>query len=364
MPEQLVKFDDTLTERFYDPNLDPDRLTAFYETCMGNASKHTGPDKPFLLAPTDLATYPDQSIDCQYVPAQGWPIESILKLAGDFSPGIGDDIPVFAEENELTLRALYQALKEGYNVLETVPTHSLPHDIALPGVKITAALVEIFGTEADQPAKRAHIFGKPLHWYVRDGLNAPFIASAHAGVFSVIPNSRSGGKFDKDVRKAYNQRAVAQRDWFLSQGGARLILSPGGATNTPHSLLGKVVAECQAPISEGTGELMTDERNLILPEACYVDAQGKVQVRLGNLDHAETLEDCFAIGKWGARQYKEMSGRVTWQAKSPGQREAFRSAKAEDIIEAARHYRLGQLLTRHERDTTEENLTNEQPDSL
>lgn len=360
MPEQLVPFEYSLADRFSESvEGGVSQLDAFYATCADNASRHTGPGRQFLLTPTDLERYPDQSIDCQYVPSADAAIDEILQLAGVFSPGIGDEIPEFAEAHETSLIELQAALDAGYNVIEAVPTHSLAHDIALPAVKVTAALVHLFGKRVDRPDRRAHIFGKPLHWYARDGMNAPNIAAVHAGVFSVIPNSRSGGRFDKEVRQAYNKRAIAQRDLFLEQGGARLILSPGGATNTRKIRLGSVTAECQAPIKDGTADLMTSERNLVLAEACYVDPEGKVQIRLGELATLTSVEDCIALGKWAAHEYHDMSGIITWQALTAGQREAFAMTKVEDILDAARASRLGQLLARHEAGAT---ISNESPE--
>lgn len=308
-----------------------------YEACEAGAAKHTGPDSLFGGLTTDIARYPLQHIDCQFVPAEGKPIAEVIEFGNLLSPGLSEQTDEFIETNEAQLDEVRRALDAGYNVAIAIPTHAQVHDLAFPLGQVTMGLTEKYGEQYDRPDDRFEIFAKSLAWYDFIGQPVPELARMLGNTAFTLPHSRSGDHFDAELKDEFNRRSLKRLWSHLDEGGKIIALATAGATNTKQTFRGKVVAECQAPIHSGTARLLANERNLVLPVACYLDEGHRYHSRVGNLvdissdDPRASEEQCLQIGIWAAKQYQELSGVKTIQAPTRAQMEHFINADGEEI---------------------------------
>jgi hypothetical protein len=336
--EQMVEFRPSLASQF------PEATEAMYQACSDGAARHTAEGGLFEQLPTDIEAFPAQHVDCQIVPAQPIPILDMAGIGEVLSPGFKDLVEPFTEEQAAVVKMLFEAMKEGYNIAYAVPTHSQVHDIALPAGLLDLALFLRYGI--DDPTSRFHVYAKALAWYQAFGLPVPEVARQMANVTFTLPHSRSGDAFDDALQDEFNSRALKQMGSRLDLGGQIITLATGGATNYKQMLGNKIIAECQGAMYEGTVRFLTQSRLLVLPVACYLDEGNVLSVRLGTPDTLTDEAACLDMGIWAAKQYHEMSGIHTFQARTRDQLERFAGEKVHDILEAVRVKRFVAWLNR------------------
>lgn len=308
----------------------PDAVEAMYEACSDGALRHTGGSSPFEHLPTDLEAYPLQDVNVQLAPATPQPISAALGIGELLSTDFTERTTAFIAENKAAIAGVHEALDEGYNVAVAVPTHSQVHDIALPFGQIAVGLWQDFGL--DDASNRYLIFAKALNWYGYLGLPVPDVARTVGNVAFSLPHSKSGDHFDSALQNDFNKEALRQMHAGLAAGGKLIGFATGGSTNNKIvELFGHTIAESQGAIHPGTARLMTAENILVLPTACYIDRDTRLQTRLGPLAKLETDQDCLNVGIWAAEQYSEMSGLHTLQARTRAQHERFAKTKVQDL---------------------------------
>ncbi len=308
----------------------PVETLEMYEACFEGATKHTGEGSIFTQLPTDINAYPSQHVDCHLTEATPVPLEFVFRTIGDkLSANLLARTDEFIETNESTIDELHEALTEKYNVAFAIPTHSQVHDIALPTAQLALGLSRKYGT--DNAADRYLLLAKALNWYAYEGTPVPDVARAIANILFSLPRSKSGDKFDKDLQSDFNGASLSALERGIQAGGKIITLGTGGSTNYKIHWRDRVFAESQAAIQPGTVRLLTQENMLVLPIACYLDPETLLHTRLGRLGSLRDDDDCLQMGIWAAKEYSEMSGIHTLQARTRDQHERFAAMKANEL---------------------------------
>lgn len=321
---QLLTFSTSLAEQF------PKATDSLYESCHKNASRHTGEGSIFDLRPID-PNDPYQNIDTQVCQSDMSPVANSLALGDSLSPGLSNNVDIVLGKYRSTIKEMNSALKAGYNIALAVPTHEKVHDIAFPIGVIRGCLDQEFNN--DKPNKWFEIFAKSLAWVELFGRPIPEYAQCLGNILFTLPHSKTGDLFNAEIKKEFNKRSLQQLYSRLDLGGHVVGFATAGSTNLSKKFKDHKTITMQGAIHPSTEKLMTNERNLVLPLACYFDEDEVMQMRVGKLQKLNNTEDCLNVGIWGATKYSEMSGQHVFQARNRQQAENFAKDKLEDILD-------------------------------